>query len=190
MLRPGRGELWHLQELALERGGETTRAELPRLLLMAWACELCAALAREQQPEPRLFGLLDMALLLIDAAERPPAAAFRAGLELKALSFAGLRPVLSHCAVCGEALGAGALAFAAERGGAAHLACAPGAPLATEGFLRALDRALRRPLRELLAEPLPPGPAGAPARMAEAFLQRPLRSLALLEAMGGPARLG
>lgn len=61
MLRPGAGELWHLQEASLLRGVEGLRSDLGRLSLMAYACELCAALAREHHPEPRLFGLLDTA---------------------------------------------------------------------------------------------------------------------------------
>ncbi len=188
MLRPGAGELWHLQEASLLRGVEGLRSDLGRLSLMAYACELCAALAREHHPEPRLFGLLDTALLLLDATSEPPAAAFRVGLEAKALTFAGLTPALDRCAVCAEALEGEALAFWGERGGACHARCAPGAPLVEPAWLRAIEEARRTPLRELIDRPLPAGPAWALAEMAEAMLGKGLRSRHLLASLETPPR--
>lgn len=186
MLRPGTGELWHLNEASLLRGVESLRTDLPRLALMAYACELCAALAREHHPEPRLFGLLDTTLLLLDAVSTLPAAAFRVGLEAKALTFAGLTPALDRCAVCAEGLGAEELAFSGERGGAAHARCAPGAPAVDRAWLDAVEHARRTPLRELIDRPLPPGPPWALAQMAEAVLGRALRSRHLLSTLEGP----
>lgn len=185
-LRPGRGDLWHVDEAELLEGRSGARQDLLRLTLLAYACELCGGLAREHQPEPRLFGLLDMTALLLDAMSGPPGAAFRAGLEAKALTFAGLAPALDRCVACGELLLPGQpVALDVHKGGALHLSCAPGLPALDPTWLLAVEHARRTPLRELVDAPLPPGPAWALAEAVEAWLGRPLlsrRVLAPLEA--------
>ncbi|RME25410.1 MAG: DNA repair protein RecO, partial [Deltaproteobacteria bacterium] len=113
-LRPGRGELWVLDEATLLEGRDRARQDLLRLSLLAYAVELCSSLARTEHPEPRLFGLLEIAALLIDAMTGAPGPAFRAGLEAKALTFAGLAPSLERCVVCGKGLG-GATRFSSLR---------------------------------------------------------------------------
>lgn len=187
-LRPGRGELWHLDEAVLEDGRTGARQDLLRLSLLAYAVELCGGLAREHQPEPRLYGLLDMACLLLDAMTAAPGAAFRAGLEAKALTFAGLAPTLARCAACGEALLPGEeLAFEPHKGGATHRACSPGLPPVPAAWAAAVEAARRAPLRELIDLPLPPGPGWALAEMVEGHLGRPLQSRRLLAALLEPA---
>lgn len=187
-LRPGRGELWHLDGAALLDGRTGARQDLLRLSLLAYAVDLCGGLAREHQPEPRLYGLLDMACLLLDAMTAAPGAAFRAGLEAKALTFAGLAPTLSRCAVCGEELLPGdELAFDPHKGGATHRACAPGLPPLSAAWTTAVEAARRAPLRDLIDLPLPPGPAWALAEMVEGHLGRALQSRRLLASLLDPA---
>lgn len=177
-LRPGRGTLAHADEVRLLDGRLGARADLERLALLAHSCEVCAALAREEHPEPRLFGLLDMAGVLLDGMTGPPGALFRIAVEAKALTFAGFAPVLGACAVCGgapeEPMG---LLRTGE--GAAHARCRAGAP-ASLHFLRAVEGARRRPLRDLIDEPAPPGPTWALAEAIESHLGRELRSRALV----------
>ena len=187
-LRPGKGELWHLDEAVLLDGRTGARQDLLRLTLLAYAGELCGALAREHQPEPRLYGLLDMACLLLDAMTGAPGAAFRAGLEAKALTFAGLAPSLSRCVTCGEPLLPGEdPAFDPDKGGAVHAACAPGLTVVAPDWLRAVEAARRAPLRELVDTPLPPGPPWALAEMIESHLGRALQSRRVLAAFEPPA---
>lgn len=188
VVRPGRGELWHIDEATLEQGRAGARSDLLRLTMLAYACELCGGLARELQPEPRLFGLLDMAALLLDAMTGPPGAAFRAGLEAKALTFAGLSPALTTCTVCGLAVTdpAGSVGFEPARGGAVHRHCRPGLRPVSADWLAAVEHARRSPLRDLVDLVLPPGPAWALAEAIEAQLNRALNSrrvLAPLEAL-------
>jgi DNA repair protein RecO (recombination protein O) len=186
-LRPGQGSLYTLEQATLVDGHLGLRAELGRLALAAHAAELCGALAREDQPEPKLFGLLETALLVLDAATGPASGAFRAGLELKALAFAGLRPALDRCRVCGQPPGDGPLRFHPAAGGLAHAACAAEGHAVDGLWAAAAHEALHQPLRELLDLPMPLGPREAFAEVAEAHLERALRARALLDALGAAA---
>ncbi|MDP2305421.1 MAG: DNA repair protein RecO [Pseudomonadota bacterium] len=183
--RPGRGDLEALVEVEVEDARVGIRSSLERLALAAYACELCGALAREGHAEPRLYGLLEMALLVLDAAATDPLPALRAGLEAKALTFAGVAPVLDRCVACGGAPEA-EMRFAPGVGGLVHLRCAP-----AEGTFRnitaahaaALEAARRAPLRDLLDVELPPGPSDVLHEAIAAHLGRALSSHAVLDAL-------
>jgi len=189
VLRPGRGDLWHLGETTLVEGRSGARADLVRLTLLAYACELCAGLAREHHPEPRLYGLLDMASLLLDTMTAPPRAAFRAGLESKALTFSGITPTLTTCAVCNQADSDSAdsssadsdpVGFDPTRGGRAHLRCQPGLRAVPIAWTLAVEAARQSPLRDLIDTDLPPGPPWALSDMIQAHLGRALNSRQIL----------
>lgn len=181
-VRPGRGDLWTMEEAKLRDGREGARTDLVRLTLLAYACELCGGLAREAHPEPRLYGLLDMATLLLDAMTDPPGEAFRVGLEAKALTFAGLAPALATCAHCGEPPD-GPMRFHAAGAGAAHGRCeALGQPV-SPAWLAAVEHARRTPLRELVDAPLPPGPGWALSDAVQAHLGRALKSRRVLASL-------
>ncbi len=173
----GRGALPWIREAALVHGHPHLRADLDRVVLATYATELVAALAREDHPEPRLFGLLEVALLVLDACTGPPSPVFRWGLEAKALAFAGLAPRLEACAVCGQPAEGGAWSCAA--GGLVHPACEAG-PTAPAPWVRQVRRALRSRLVELVDEAPEAGPDRALADLAAWHLGRPLRSLDLL----------
>jgi DNA repair protein RecO (recombination protein O) len=123
-----------------------------------YACELCGALARDGHPEPRLYGLLETCLLVLDAADGDPGSAFIPALEAKALTFAGVGPVLDRCVGCGGGV-EDAMVFATELGGVAHARCARGQVMTGE-FVRALEAGRRTPLVDVLDRRLPRGPAG------------------------------
>lgn len=180
--RPGRGALWRLDRAKLLDGREHARTDLSRLALLAYACELVGALAREQYAEPRLYGLLEMTLLLLDAMTGPPTEAFRLGLEAKALTFAGLTPALTRCAVCGEAL-EDRMRFRPADGGAAHARCASGGDAVSPAWLEAVEAARRTPLRELVDVELPPGPVWALSDAVQAHLGRALKSRRVLASL-------
>lgn len=186
-LRPGAGTLWHLDEATLVDGRLGARRDLAQIAMLGYATELCAALAREHHAEPRLFGLLDMAGVLLAALTGPPGSLFRLGLEAKALTFAGFQPALLRCAACDEELDEPML-FLPEAGGAQHARCHPGdARTVDVAWLRAVEHARRTPLKELVDELAPPGPSEALAEAVEAHLGAPLRSRALLASL---ARVG
>lgn len=182
MLRPGRGELWHLQEADLSSARLHLRDDLLSMGLCAYGCELVGALAREQHPEPRLFGLLEVFLTVLDAATAPPGAQFRVGLEVKALTCAGLAPVLDRCVRCGEPLTDPCL-FSADGGGGLHAACGSGEAVGVS-FLASLEHARRTRLLDLLDLGLPDGPPWLLARFAEHHLGRGLKSRRWLETLG------
>ncbi len=186
-LRPGRGELWHLDAARLLDGRLHAHGDVERLGLLAYTAEVAGALARPHHPEPRLFGLLDVAGVLLDSVTAPPSPLFRMAFEAKALTFAGLRPALDRCAGCGRPFDAGEeRAFAPWAGGAVHPACQAGATPVPPGWTEAVEAARRTPLRELVDAAPPPGPRWLLADAIEAHLGRALRSRRVLAAIAGP----
>ena len=178
----GPWELQRLQGLELEEARVGLRADLDRLYGMLHLCECSAALSREQVPEPRLYGLLEMALLLLEHGEGAAGPAFFRAFEAKALSFAGLTPVLATCPVCRQKLH-DPLVWV-EGTGAAHRDCGGGEPI-SGAWVDAVEAGRRQPLKEVFGRPLPPGPWDLLIRMIEAQLGRPLGSR-----LAGPAVLG
>ena len=180
-LKRGRGELYLLTDCELVAGHPHLRSDLYRISLAGYACELCGGLAQEDRPEPRLFGLLEVALLVLEACTEGPALGFRAGLEAKALTFAGLTPALERCAVCDEALEA-PLAWSPSAGGAVHRHCGEGEGVEL-AWVQAVERARRTPLRELVDQGLPFGPLWGLHELLAWQVGRPLKSAEVLSAV-------
>jgi DNA repair protein RecO (recombination protein O) len=176
--RHGSGELWNLQSANLLSPRLRIREDIVRLALCTYACELCGALAQEEHEEPRLFGLLETFLTLLDALQGSPKVAFRLALEAKALSYAGWTPALDRCTRCGEKLSE-PVVFDPGAGGAMHATCGAGQVLSLD-FLGALDRLRRQRLRETLDDEVPAGPSLLLARFAEHHTGRGLLSLDFL----------
>lgn len=176
-LRRGRGELDILLSADVQDARIHLREGYARLMHAAHACELCGAMAREGQPEPRLYGLCDVALSVLDAAMGDPGEAFLAGLEGKALTFAGIGPVLDRCVVCRDPVEP-EMAFTAS--GLVHPRCGEGEPIAAE-FAAALEAARRAPLRDLLDRGLPEGRRRMLADVIAGHLGREVVSRAALE---------
>ena len=184
-LRQGRTDLLLLRDAKLVDGRIHVRKDLVSLSLLAYACEVAGELARPSHPEPKLFGLLEMALLVLDAATEPPALAFRVGLEAKALTFAGLAPSLTRCPSCRESLEQGELVFAPGLGGVAHASCHTGEPVSLS-WTQAVEAVRRTPLRDLVDRALPSGPAWALSDLLIWHLGRPLKSRGVLQAVAPP----
>lgn len=183
-VREGRGDLARLAGVEVEDGRVGVRRALGRMVAAAYACEVCGGLGAIGAGDPRLFGLLETALLLLDASVDDPAEAFLAGVEAKALTFAGFAPVLDRCAACGKALEE-PLRMDPLAGGAVHAGCVSAGEARREavslGLVRALEDARRTPLRELLDSGLPPGPVRVLGDLVEAHLGRALVARRLLD---------
>ncbi len=174
-----RGELGRLTEAEVVDPRARLRESYERLAVASYCLELVGAFSREGQPEPKLYGLAEMALVLLDGLDGGFESAFVAALEGKVLSFAGLCPRLGSCARCGGALEEATL-FSLQSG-ASHRRCAPdeeGLLVVDPETLRRLEDLRRAPLREAIA-----GEAVEDLlyRVVVFQLGRPLRSRALLD---------
>ena len=183
-LKRGRGSLDFLEDAELIDARLHTRSDLDRIALAAFACELCSGPARVDSPEPKLYGLLQTALVVLDACASAPSAAFRAGLATKTATFIGLRPHLHTCRVCGEP-SADPMGWAPLHGGAAHRQCDPIGKQVDLEWLMAIEGCRRTPLRQLVDGSLPPGPHGTLTHAIEDQLGRPLQSRRLLDQLNG-----
>ncbi len=129
------------------------RGDLDRLGPAALACELAAGLGTTV-PDPRLFGCLETALLLLDQHPELPGTGFLAALVAKLLTFAGLAPALERCPGCGAAPER-PMAWFAGGGGAFHVEHLPpdaaGAPRIELEALTTLASLRRMPLLDAYA---------------------------------------
>lgn len=162
-------------------GPDRARADLDRIALVAYGCELCAGLAPEGSPATKLHGLL-VAWLEALEGEATPDDAMRIALEAKALTFAGLTPSLILCPRCGERLDDPAV-FDAESGGGLHARCGGGRPVRAEALVR--FEALRRtPLVDGFGAPIAPGDRWLLSDFAQHHVGRGLASRAWLASLG------
>ena len=159
-LTSGRGRLPVITEVGLEEGHPHLRNDLTRITQLAYFCEWVGALAREEHAEPKLFGLLNVALLVLNAATESPTDVYRWGFESKALTFAGLAPGLQVCMSCMEPLEDDSLRYSASVGGVVHAHCGSGAVL-NRAWCEQVEWARRTPLMELVDTPAVPGPTWA-----------------------------
>ena len=173
-------ELPKLQRIEIEEERPRIREDWSRLVAMLHLSEVFSALTRENQPDPRMFGLLETALLLLDNMPAPPGAAFLPVIEAKALTFAGLTPRLAACARCGEAL---TDEMCWEGSGVAHPGCAEGPPVSGE-WADTLEAARRGLLKDWYAAELP-GDTGLMTQMIEQHLGVKIAALRMLGAQGG-----
>jgi DNA repair protein RecO (recombination protein O) len=155
--RQGRSDMMTMTAVELIHGHGHIRSDLDRMALASYATELIAALAREHHAEPRLFGLLEVALLVLDAATKAPTDVWRWGLEAKALTFGGLTPRLDRCGVTGEPVVDALAVWDLASGGVVLAEHGSGTPV-TGAWCAQVERARRTPLAELVDEPAEPGP--------------------------------
>jgi len=186
-IRPGKGELWHIDEAELINGRNHIHNDLGRIALLAYFCEISGALARPQHPEPQLFGLLETACLLLDAHSTAPGHQFRMAFEAKVLAFSGLRPVLQQCVHCNRSFEPHdprqpvPFVFSVSAGGAHHVTCLPAAgPSVTIDWLEQVEKALFTPLRDQMDSKLPAGPIWILSESIEHHIHAQLKSRALL----------
>lgn len=172
------GGLDTLADAVVEDARVHLRRGYLRLASAQYACELVGAFAREGHEEPRLFGLLETFLLLLDALDADPPLTVVAALDLKVLTFAGVGPALDRCAVCGgpvESL----MGFDPAAGGARHERCGAGESVDAR-LLAELEGLRRTPLRDQVDH----GVSARALALAEALvtgqLGHPLAARALL----------
>ena len=186
-LRKGKGSLPVVTELDQVAAPDKARRDLDRLTLLMYGCEVCAALAPEHHPAPRLTRLLEVWLDLLEG-ELTPGHAARQALEGKALTFAGLTPALTVCAGCGGAVGQGGQ-LDWEAGGVVHAHCGTGRAVAADALLP-LERLRRTALAEVVDNRLAAGTGEVVWLLSDFIawqLGRPLRTRALLEEVLGEA---
>ena len=177
VIEDGPRELDRLVAMEVEDPRLHLRSDYDRLTAMLHLCEVTAALAREAQPEPRLYGLLETALLLLDLGESIPGTAFPVVFEAKALTFAGMAPVMDRCMVCSRPIDDNLVWV--EGSGVAHSPCELSSlQRVSRAWIDAVESGRRQPLREHYPLTLPTGPADLLTRMVEAQLGRPLGSRA------------
>lgn len=178
----GRGALAVLGDVEVVQAPRRPRDDLDRLAYLAYGCEVCAALAPEHDPAPRLFRLLVTWLDLLEQ-DAAPGVASRVAMEAKALTFAGLGPRLDACARCEEPL-EDPVVFDPEAGGGLHARCGGGAE--TDAATLALAERLRRtPLAETPGLPAPAHP-WLLSDFVRHQLGRDLRSRALVDEIERP----
>ena len=183
-LTRGRGRLPLITEVDLEHGHPHLRSDLERIAQMAYFCEWVGSLAREEHPEPKLFGLLQVGLLVLDAATEPPSRTFRWGFEAKALSFAGLAPGLKRCMVCGHPFEDDELRYSPSNGGVVHAHCGSG-PVLSRAWAGQVESARMTPLSDLVDWVPEDGPAWALHDHLAWHAGKGLNSLGLLSSVEG-----
>jgi len=185
-----RGDLLGLESASAIRAHGGIRADLARIAVAGYACELAAELVRDAEPHPELFTLLSALLAALDEGPAHPAA-LRA-FELGALAATGYMPRLDACARCGAGLPDRSLRFDPADGGPLCGACEPagggGLPVVSPATLAALRRLQEGGLAAAGAEPLAP-PVGretreALTRFVEHLLGRRLASRKFLDEVG------
>lgn len=179
-LRQGRGPLPYVTGVDAVHLPRRARTDLARLALLAYGCEVCAGLSPEHHETPRLFGLLEAWLRLLEG-EGTPGPACRVALEAKALTFAGLTPALIMCARCGEALDDPAV-FDPEAGGGLHARCGGGRSVPV-GLLRTFEALRRSPMADAVGYDLPREGAWLLSDFVQYQLGRGLKSRGLLEGL-------
>jgi DNA repair protein RecO len=176
-LRGRAGGLDTLVDAAVLNARVRLRGSFLRLALAQYGCELVGSFAREGQPEPRLYGLLETWLLVLDALDADPQLAVAAALELKTLSFAGVGPALDRCAVCGGVLEADPRIDVLS-GGARHDRCGGGVSISA-AVLTELHHLRRTPIRELVDHAVSTAALEASAALVRAQLGADLASRTL-----------
>lgn len=176
-----KGSLASVAEAEVVRSPRLARADLERVALLAYGCEICASLAPEEFEAGKLFRLLTTWLEVLEGSDAPKSAS-RVALEAKALTFAGFSPRLVRCGRCGEPA-RDPLVFDAEAGGVLHQHCGAGATILAENA--ALFEGLRRtPLSQTVGRQLPNGARFTLTDFVEYQLARGLRSRSLISELG------
>lgn len=176
-----RGSLRNIADAEVLAAPRKARADLDRVALLAYGCELCAALAPEDHEANKLMRLL-LAWLELLEGEGSPRSASRVALEAKALTFAGLSPRLVQCARCGD-FASDPLMFDPDSGGVQHAHCGGGRPMSAE-HAAAIEGLRRTPLIDTAGLELPLEARFCLTDFAEYQLSRGLRSRALVAELG------
>ena len=184
-VRQGKGDLWTLSSAQLDNGFLNIRNHIHKLALLSYCCEISSRFGQTNMPAPKLYGLLQNTLGLLNTESEVLGPLFRIGFELKALSFAGLRPPLSRCAICGE-ISHQDMVYSLNSGGAVHASCVTHSEYTvSNAWIQALEAILCSPLKESFHLKAPSGPQWAIARQIEFHTEGALRSRSFLATLEG-----
>ena len=150
-IKESMGRLPNLVSADLVASPQSSRATLEGNIMVSWGCEIVAALTAEGRDTAKLYKLL---AVWIDQLEQegPPGASGRLAMETKALTFAGLTPVLTRCAITGDALD-DPCGFIPDQGGA--VTSVHGQRRIARRALYGLEALRRAPMAEHWSEPAP-----------------------------------
>lgn len=166
-----------VKEARLVRGREGLRASVEHSIAAAPAAELLERITQADLDEPRLFRASSVAFDALEAAPRALAPAIAGAHLLKVLAFAGLRPSLDACIVCGMPLDVAltdvTVRFSFREGG---LVCSDHArtvetvpmPIATVAWSQAF---LASTFSELLRRPVPLDASFAVLRLVQGLIR-------------------
>ena len=145
-IRPGRGDLWHLEEAVLARAHPGVLRNLEAHGCAAHVLEVVRMGTREGAPEPELFDLVGAVLDALDRGGDPES--LRRVFQIRALAALGYGLPANACPECGRPLGEGGAVFHA--GTLVCRECAPrGAPGLSAGSVQTIRAALRAPAAHL-----------------------------------------
>jgi DNA repair protein RecO (recombination protein O) len=187
--RRGGDGLCHLHTGAVRDPYARLRSDPARFHAAALVVEVASDLMRENEPHVELFRLTVYTLRALDRAPRDRIGLATALFLARAVRLSGHAPELDACVACGAVFdGAEMRLLSPTRGGALHLACAPGEPGAqgvTASVVALLERLWRRPAAEVLAGDAPRPDLRAARTVLvhwlEQVLERRFRGAALLE---------
>lgn len=119
-----------VKEARLVNAHAGIREDVEHAAAAAPVLDLMARLCQPDLPAPKFFALTSAALTHMEQADASGALALAAAFMLKAFAFAGFRPSLERCVVCGSPLALGkagkeraTVAFSAAEGGAVCPRC-------------------------------------------------------------------
>jgi DNA repair protein RecO len=186
---PKQGELWKLYEAQVNEGRFYIRKDIHKIALMMYTCEVCAALSAPEKVEPKIFGLLQASLQLLENS-MTPTAAYHIGFVAKALAFGGLQPKFTHCVICLKELQTTQVLFHPQLGGGLHANCIDSvqpvfrhqkAISVTLDWMLCLNELLHRPLAKNINTKVPLGPQWALCSFLENHIEKTLSSKSFLQ---------
>ena len=193
-LAQGRGRLPRLAESSLLRAHAGLASSLARIGAAGYLLELVRETLPENQPEPRVFELVEDLLPLIDAAGDRTAVSLAFAGALRALALAGLGMSVSSCNACGAMVPPGRKAFFdPRRGGVVCTSCGGGPFVVSARAIEVLGGFERDPLEAIADEPAAEGPVLVEAErvlgdFVEQQLNRTLKSISFLQQVRSGSR--
>ncbi len=146
---PPRASLMRLEGARVLSPFEGLVNELGRYAIACQLLELLDRVTGEREANPELFrfaiGVLDV------LRSEDPDRLLALLVLMKTVAWLGYRPLLAHCALCGDAITSGArgVGFEPRHGGAVCTRCREaGVPPVSPDLLLALEAGLRNPLRD------------------------------------------
>ena len=134
-LRPGRGELAHLDRVSVERSFHDILRSLEAIGAAGAALAVIRERVPDHEPEPAVFDATVRFLEALNAGAPPEEGLL--SLQIRALAVLGFAPTLDRCVYCGKVPAPGRSAsFDAARGGIVCRACGGGRLVLSAGALR------------------------------------------------------